>query len=425
MPQVSQNIWDIAIVGGGAAGLAAAAFLGRAGHRVLLLEKGPRVGKKLLATGNGTCNLSNRQAVPARYHGEDSSFVLPALEAFSPADTVAFFTSIGVDCRIREDGRIYPFSAQAAAVLDGLRLECRASGVEERCDAAVTRIQPQTGSFRLLTASGERVEARRVLVCTGGAAAPSLGGGTDGYSLLTSLGHTRTPLFPSIVQVRTDPTFLRAMKGIRIDGTLEFRLDGRPLARETGEILFTEYGLSGPAVMQISRPVSDWERRRRGAMMAVLNLLPEWEPDRLARRLADRRQLPERTLEDLLTGLLHKRVGQTVLRASGVGPLTRPAATACSSASVRDAAGIQAWSIPVTGTQGMGGAQVTAGGISTKEFSAQTLESRRIPGLYAAGELLDIDGDCGGFNLQWAWSSAYAAAMAISRSLTRTKGETP
>lgn len=421
---MDRQIWDAAVIGGGAAGLAAAAFLGRAGHRVLLLEKGPRVGKKLLATGNGTCNLSNRQATAVHYHGQDPAFVQPSFERFSPADAVEFFTSIGVDCQIRKDGRIYPLAVQAAAVLDGLRLECRARGVEERCGAAVTQIQPRGGGFLIRLSAGSPVETRRVLVCTGGAAAPALGGGTDGYGLLTALGHTRTPLFPSIVQVRTDPTFLRAMKGIRIDGALEFRLDGRPLARETGEILFTEYGLSGPAVMQISRPVADWERRKQGAMTAVLNLLPEWEPDRLARRLADRRSLPGRTLEDLLTGLLHKRVGQTVLRASGVGPLTRPAASLTNDELRTVAAGIQAWSIPVTGTQGMGGAQVTAGGISTKEFLPQTLESRRIPGLYAAGEVLDIDGDCGGFNLQWAWSSAYAAAQAISRSLIRPKGDT-
>ena len=411
---------DIAVVGGGAAGLAAASMVCRAAERplsVAILEKAPRVGRKLLATGNGTCNISNRYASPTRYHGRRPDFTAPALSAFTAEDARAFFTSIGVECTERENGRLYPLCEQAGAVLDCLRLECQACGVQELCDTAVTAIRPAGKEFTLETSRGV-LRAKRVLVVTGGAASPSLGGGADSYGLLTALGHTRTPLFPSIVQVRTDVQYVKAVKGVRVDATVSFVLNGKPLAEETGEVLFTEYGLSGPAVMQISRAVSDWERRRQGAMTAVLNLLPGMTGAELSDSLRRRIVMSGRTCGDLLTGLLQKRLGQTVLRSAGYGDLAEPVSSLTEGDRQRIADAITRWTIPVTGTQGMNGAQVTAGGIDTDGFDPRTMESRVVPGLYAAGEVLDIDGDCGGFNLQWAWASAYAAAKAMAASLS-------
>ncbi len=410
--------FDCVVIGGGAAGLSAACFLGRAAvaqgvrRRILLLEKAPRVGKKLLATGNGTCNITNMHADKRHYHGAPS-VAASVLRAFSAEQAVAFFRSIGVDCLVRNDGKVYPYSEQAAAVLDALRLECAALGVEIRCDAAVTALRPLDGGFALSVA-GESVTAQQVLVCVGGAAAPSLGGSAEGYTLLTALGYAKTPLFPSIVQLRTATEFVRAVKGIRVDATAGLYLDGRLQAENTGEVLFTDYGISGPAVMQISRAVGDWERRKKGNMTARLDLLPAWSESELCARIEERSRMAGRTLEDLLTGLLHKRVGQTVLRVSGVLPLTRTADTLTADECRCIASTIKRWELPVTGTQGFGGAQVTAGGIDVTAFDADTLMSRTHSGLFAAGELLDVDGDCGGFNLQFAWSSAYVAATAMA-----------
>ncbi len=410
--------WDAAIVGGGAAGLAAAIMLRRArpDGAVLVLEKAPRTGRKLLATGSGTCNLTNLTASPARYHGRDNSFTAPALAAFPPQAAVDFFASLGLVCRARDNGRVYPLCENAAAVLDCLRLELQSRGVEERCGCPVTRMEREgRGGFVLTTPEGP-VHAARVLVAAGGAAAPSLGGGADGYGLLTALGHTKTPLFPTIVQLKTDTTFVKAVKGLRVEGTVSLWLDGRQLAAETGEILFTEYGLSGPAAMQISRFAADWERRRQGTMEAQLDLLPTIDDKKIPPLLYDRRQaLGGRTLEDFLTGLLQRRLGQTVLRAAKVLPFTRQAGSLTDEELSAVAKTLKGWRLPITGTTGFGGAQATAGGISTAEFDPRTLESRQVPGLYAAGEVLDVDGDCGGFNLQWAWASAHAAAEAMAK----------
>lgn len=411
---------DCLIIGGGAAGLSAAVFLARRmpGCTIAVLERGARVGRKLLATGNGTCNLTHLKAGPSQYHGADPAFVTAALESFSPEAACTFFASIGVECRARDNGRVYPLCEQAAAVLDSLRLEGAARGVWEIPGSEVTGLAPEAGGFRV-TAGGDVYTARHVLVCTGGAAAPALGGGTGGYGLLTALGHTRTPLFPSIVQWKTDTTYVRALKGVRLDAHLTLELDGRPLAADTGELLFTEYGLSGPAAMQISRPVADWERRKQGLLTARIDCLPTIEAPHLRRLLQARTALPGRLLEDYLTGLLPKRLGQTLLRAAGLS-LSRPAAALTAAERETAAAVIKSWRIPVTGTQGMRGAQVTAGGVATRDFDPRTMASRLVPGLYAAGEVLDIDGDCGGYNLQWAWSSAFAAANAIADSLTNT-----
>lgn len=410
--------FDAAIIGGGSAGLAASVFLARkwsGKHSVVLLEKGPRVGRKLLATGNGTCNMSNAHAGKRYYHGKDPLFIETAMNAFPPEKTCEFFRSIGVESIKRENGRIYPLCEQAGAVLDCLRLEMQALGVNECCSSPVSGIRPERTGFRLILGS-ESIKAGRVLVCTGGAASPSLGGSADAYTLLTDLGHTRTPLFPSIVQVKTDNRFIKAAKGVRVGAGIAFYLDGKKLAEEQGEVLFTDYGLSGPAVMQGSRCVSDWERRRIGNMTALLNLLPDMEEENLLRSLQNRAKLKERTFGDLLTGLLQKRLGQTVMRAAGYGALSSPVSELSDNDLEKIAAAITHWEIPVLGTQGMGGAQVTAGGIATAEFNPQTLESCKVPGLYAAGEVLDIDGDCGGFNLQWAWASAFLAAASIAHS---------
>ena len=404
--------YDIIIVGGGASGLAAAVFCARfsdGGDGILLLERAARVGRKLLSTGNGTCNISNRNAVPAHYHGADAArFTAPALAAFPPSACADFFRSLGLLLVTEEEGREYPLCRQAAAVLDCLRLELQGHGVREQCDANVTALTPHRQGWEVTSSAGTFV-GRRVILCTGGAAAPSLGGSAESYALATALGHRKTPLFPSIVQVKTETEWVRAVKGLRTDATVTFALNGQPLCSHTGELLFTEYGISGPAVMQISRVVGDWERHKTGEMTAEIDLLPLISAKELNATLDVR---GNRRAEDYLTGVLHKRIGQTVCRAAGFA-LSQEMGSLNPDERERIVYQIKHFTLRVLGTQGFGGAQVTAGGIATKDICPHTMESRLASGVYLVGELTDVDGDCGGYNLQWAWASAYAAAKAV------------
>jgi len=408
----------IVIVGGGAAGLAAAVFCARrvGGEHVLLLEKQPRVGKKLLATGNGTCNLSNTTAAVSCYHGNNPAFVSSALSRFTPTDTVSFFESLGVKTEVRENGRIYPLCAQAAAVLDCLREEADALGVETRTDTAVKALRPIKGGVNVLTET-ETLCASAVLVAAGGMASASLGGSTDGYDLLTAIGHRKTPLFPAIVQIRTEKEAIKAVKGIRTEAVLTLKRNGRTEAVSEGEILFADYGVSGPAAMQIGRTAADWERRRQGEMTLSLDLLPTLSYAEVLEDLKRRAARPKRTRETMLTGLVQKRLGQTLIKAAGLAPLSDSTQTLSENELKRLASLLKQWTLSVSGSAGMNAAQVTAGGIDTADVDPETMQSCLVPHVYMAGEVLDIDGECGGFNLQWAWSSAFAAAQAMTEGL--------
>lgn len=410
--------YDVLIIGGGAAGLFAAAYLGRRASarrkhpRIAVWEKAPRVGKKLAVTGNGTCNLSHSPAAASCYHGSRQGFPADALAAFPPEKVCEVFRGIGVETHRRPDGRIYPTCLQASAVLDCLRLEMAANGVEEVVNTPVTRIIPQKGGFMVVSPEREAF-AHRVIVAAGGAASPSVGGCTDGYALLRALGcRIHTP-FPSVVPIRTETALVRALKGIRTDAGVSLIYHGQSIACAQGELLFTDYGLSGPAVMQISRHVGKWEQQKNGEMTARIDLLPTMSLKEVHELLLRRQQtLSGRQTEDWMTGFIHKRIGQTLLRSAKI-PFGAPLSSVDNAQRALLASRCKAWSIGVTGTVGFAAAQVTAGGADTLLFDPHTMECRHLPGLYAVGEVLDVDGDCGGYNLQWAWSSAMAASENI------------
>lgn len=394
----------VAVIGGGAAGLAAAITAAEAGHAVTVLERQGRVGRKLMATGNGRCNLSNLNWGPENYHGQDPAFALPALAAFPPAAALDFFRSLGLLTAAEPSGRVYPFSDQAGSVVDVLRLTAAARGAELRTGAEVLALERAGDGFRVRLA-GETLTAERVIVCCGGLAGEKLGGTRSGYVLLSSLGHRRTPLHPALVQLRTDPTYVRALKGVRAQAAVTLAAGGVPVASSSGEVQFTDYGISGPAVFEISRAASS----AAGDVTARLDLLPGLPRGELEGLLARRAEdLPGLPLENLLTGMLHNRLGQTVLRYAGFG-LAGTADGLAGADLGRIAAAVKDFTLPVTGTLGFDAAQVTAGGMDTAEFDPDTLQSRLVPGLYAAGEVLDVDGDCGGYNLQWAWASGRLA----------------
>ena len=403
-------IYDIAILGGGASGLMAACALSEGGRRTVILEKQGRVGRKLLSTGNGRCNLTNRNAKPSDYHGARQAAQY-ALKAWPPKRVEGVFARLGVPCAADEAGRVYPMSRQAASVLDALRLACDERGVETLTDFCVTGLVRAKAGFEAVAADGRRIRARCALVCTGGLAAPKLGASGEGYRLLEGLGHAILPRFAAIAALRTPPEPVRGLKGIRAEGEITLLSGGEALRTEAGEMLFADAGLSGIAAMQLARQVN--EALRAGRSCAVrLNLMPE------ALSLSERaRALPKRRAEDFLNGIVPRRLGQALVKAAGID-MARPAGSLTRSELQRLHDLLTGWTIPVTGTQGFDQAQVTAGGASMKDFDARAMRSLRCPGLFAAGEVLDVDGDCGGFNLQWAWSSALIAAEGINAYLT-------
>ena len=402
-----------AIIGGGASGLFAACLLARAGVETLLLEKQPRVGRKLLSTGNGRCNLSNLKASPADYHG-DARHVRAALEALPPRSAVAFFESIGLLCAPDEAGRVYPLSNQAAGVLDALRLCAGEAGARIETEFEAVKLLRRGNGFRILAADGRSVDADFALVAAGGMAAPKLGGGPGGYRLLEGLGHEITPRLPAIAALKTDPEAVRALKGIRMHGDLTLLCGAEALRRESGEILFSENGVSGIAAMQLARDVNLAARRGRACALRM-NFLPGAPEDCIDRRA---QALPHRAMEDFLSGVVPKRLGQVLVRQAGVQPLSLTARelSPAQRRAIREA--LTGWTIQIKGTLGFEQAQVTCGGAALSDFQPDTLESRLAPGLFAAGEVLDVDGDCGGFNLQWAWASAHLAAREILRRCT-------
>ena len=397
---------NVCVIGGGAAGMLAALTAAENGHRVLLLERQSRVGRKLLATGNGRCNLSNYHVSPAHYHG-GAGFCDFALSQFDVGETLQYFASLGLLTVSEASGRIYPMSNMAGSVLDVLRYALERPEIDLQTGQTVTAVRKMPEGFSVKTET-DTFSARCLILAAGGAAGSKVGGGMDGYRLAKSLGHHRTALYPSLVQLKTDPTYPRALKGVKAQCGISICRGSQVLARNSGEVLFTEYGVSGPAIFDLSRSVS----AGGSDLTCLLNFFPDWEEAEVLHWLSQRQAaMTAHEASTLLTGSCHTRLGQMICKSAG---FTNQRAAGLTRDDLRRIARQAThFALPITGTCGFDQAQVTAGGLDTSEFDPRTLQSRLVPGLYACGELLDIDGDCGGYNLQWAWSSGRLAGKLL------------
>ena len=397
---------NVCVIGGGAAGMLAALTAAENGHRVLLLERQSRVGRKLLATGNGRCNLSNYHVSPAHYHG-GAGFCDFALSQFDVGETLQYFASLGLLTVSEASGRIYPMSNMAGSVLDVLRYALERPEIDLQTGQTVTAVRKMPEGFSVKTET-DTFSARCLILAAGGAAGSKVGGGMDGYRLAKSLGHHRTALYPSLVQLKTDPTYPRALKGVKAQCGISICRGSQVLARNSGEVLFTEYGVSGPAIFDLSRSVS----AGGSDLTCLLNFFPDWEEAEVLHWLSQRQAaMAAHEASTLLPGSCHTRLGQMICKSAG---FTNQRAAGLTRDDLRRIARQAThFALPITGTCGFDQAQVTAGGLDTSEFDPRTLQSRLVPGLYACGELLDIDGDCGGYNLQWAWSSGRLAGKLL------------
>jgi predicted Rossmann fold flavoprotein len=398
---------EIAVVGGGASGLmaaaSAAAFGARQGHalRIAVLEKNDRVGKKLLATGNGRCNLTNLRAEPSRYHG-DTDRCIQVLKDASPRKILTTFEEMGLFCRELEGGRVYPYSLQGSSVLNLLRRRLEALGVETICNFPVTDIKKTKNGF--LASSGEEsISAERVVFCSGGKAGPQFGTDGSAFPLLKSLGHSVTPLRPALVPVKSKPERLRPLKGVRCPAKATFLVRGKPIAFTEGEVQFTETTLSGICIFELARCAN-----ASGEEEISLDLAPETGEAELTERLRRMEEsFPGLPSAQLLEGMLHLALAVEVVRQAETGGRADFSGIA---RTVKD------FRFPVLGTLSWTQAQVTAGGVPTGETD-ENFQSKSCKGIYLCGELLDVDGDCGGFNLHWAWATGLAAGEAAAKSV--------
>ena len=398
---------DVIIIGGGAAGMIAAISAAERHRKVLLIEKADRPGRKILASGNGRCNLMNTGE--PRYYG-DARFAGKVLDNCSRKDLSAFFRNYGLFLNEEGEGRVYPMTSQSVSVLSVLQNALKLNDVSVRLNCRAESIRKEDPVFRVFASNGEMFEAERLIVACGGAAQPKLGGTTDGYGILSGFGHTIIPPAPSLVPLNTDARSISGLSGIRIRCTVSLIHGNELLHREEGEVLFTDYGVSGICVMQCARFI------RENESYLTLNLLQHAFTDRRA-AVAELRERKKRFASCspvwLLNGILPERVSFAVLKQAGVSLRGETAGEISDEAIGKVADTAFAYRINITGSRGFDYAQVTAGGADCGEFDPSSMESVLISGLYAAGEVLNVDGDCGGFNLMFAFASGRIAGCAV------------
>lgn len=406
----------VMIIGGGASGLTAAIAAARQGADVTILEHMDRVGRKLLSTGNGRCNMTNLSVRAEYFRCSQKQFPMKVLDRFSVWDTLTFFDELGIVTKNR-NGYIYPNSNQASAVLDTLCMEAEHLGVKILCSCQVRQARQLRKDgrrqFQVETDQGTFI-CSSLILAAGSQAAPSTGSDGSGYELAKAFGHLIIKPLPALVQLRCEGKQYKQLAGIRCEASLKMLVDGGAIAGEEGELQLTDYGISGIPVFQISRFASvaldDGKE-----VTVMIDFLPSQSRDESRRFLKKRAERMEyRACGDLLTGVLNKKLALVLLKLSGI----RQDLTV---GEVKPhqwdklLVNLKCYEAKVTATNPFEQAQVCCGGVDTRDVRPDTMESRLVPGLYLAGELLDVDGICGGYNLQWAWSTGMIAGNSAGR----------
>lgn len=411
---------ELLIIGGGASGLMAAIAARDMGMDAAIIESNDRIGKKILTTGNGRCNITNETIaadIERHYHCCRAGFPVKALQAFTVRQTVDFFQTLGLPLTTLDGGKMYPLSLQASSVLDIFRLALEERGVPQYFQHKAVAVALEQDGFAVHCRTEEGMQvlhSKKLLLCTGGKAAPQTGSDGSGYALAQSLGHRLVTPVPALVQLKLDYKHLKALSGIKFEGQARIWVNGRCEDSQAGEILFTDYGISGPPVLSLSRVASLHLKQGAGIHIAV-DMMPGKTEKELEDFLENHWGLfGHRSAHDAFVGIVHKKLIPTLLKEAGVSELHKP----CWDLDWKEKKTLlrllKNWEFPVTDTNSFTNAQVTAGGIDTADVNPETLESKLVPGLYLAGEVLDVDGDCGGYNLQWAWSSGYVAARSCA-----------
>lgn len=400
---------QIAVIGGGASGLVAAISAARQGAHVIIVEKMNKLGKKILATGNGRCNMTNQHCHVLEHYKGNQTFIEKVFDQFNVNDTLFFFEELGILHKTESAGRVYPFSDQAASVLDVFRMELERLNVKVLCETSVNKIEKENNSYVIHCEKNRDIQADKVILACGGKAGSQFGSSGEGYVLTKSFGHAVIKPRPALVQVISEEWFNKKLKGVRAKGKVSLTCNGNILSYAYGEIQFTEDGFSGICVFDISRDVNVCLGKRQKCSI-ILDLFPDYHFKDIETMLQMRVAYAyEKTIEDFLVGMMNNKLIPVVLKLSGISDTSRHCASLSAKQLKQIASLLKNWEIPVKRTRSWEHAQVTAGGVSTKEINPSTLESEKAAGLYFTGEIIDVDGICGGYNLQWAWSTGYIA----------------
>lgn len=409
---------DVVILGGGASGLTAAITAKDFGLDVAIVEGTDRIGKKILTTGNGRCNITNSLiGFPfSNFHSSNAGFFIKTLSRFSVEDTKAFFLNLGLPIIELEKGKSYPQSLQASSVVDILKMSLEEREIPVYSSYKVKSIHKAKGKFVLSTGNEDSpvIKCKKLIMACGGKSAPKTGSDGSGYTLAKNLGHSIVEPNPAIVQLKLSHNKLKALSGIKFNGYAEVLCNGESIRKDFGEILFTDYGISGPPILQISREASLGCFKGKDVKI-VVDMMPEKSLKELEDFLEGHFAVFScREVINSLIGIVNKKMIPILLKEAGIDNLHKP----CYELTWKEKKSLinlmKSWEFKCTGTNGFQAAQVTTGGVNTKEVDSETLQSKIVDNLYFCGELLDVDGDCGGFNLQWAWSSGFTVALSCT-----------
>ena len=396
--------YDVTIIGAGAAGMMAAITASGNGKRVALIDKNPQLGRKLLATGNGRCNLTNSVVTLDCYHGANPEFIETVLSQFDQHATLEFFQDLGLVVKEESGGRVFPRTNQASSVVEVLKQHL--NKVDVMLEAEVVGIE-RSSLWKTSLKSGKILQSDKLIIATGGRAAFYLGSTGDGLYWAKKLGHSLTPIHAALVPIEIVEQWPKDIQGIKVEAGVWATCGNDKICESAGDVLFTSYGVSGPAIMAQARSVAPL--LQTSEVLLHIDLFPDMAQDQLDRTVlrvfgSDGRKM----LRDALVGLLPSGMIPVILRLTGLAETERIAAIT-KSKRLEIVRTLKDLTLTVLKLRPLKEAQVTAGGINSEEIDPQSLQSRLVKGLYFAGEMLDVDGDSGGYNLQWAWSSGYVA----------------
>lgn len=415
------EVFDVVVIGGGAAGLMAAISAARCGVQTMILEHKEKTGKKLLSTGNGKCNYTNARQGVSYYRGEDPAFVVSAFKQFGFEETVAFFEEIGVVPKVK-NGYYYPASEQAQAVLDVLRLEANFLRVREVCNCNILDVC-KTGELFYIKTNCGHFATKSLIFATGLLAAPKSGSDGSAFQYIEAFGHHFVDVVPALVPLQGKQAFFKNLAGIRAEMNATLFVENIQIAADRGELQLTDYGVSGIPIFQLSRFATKALAERKKVHI-LIDFLPDNTCEEVTalfeRRLHKVTQ--KKTVCECFVGLFNRKLIEVLLKEAGIGLGDSPKKLAMEQIE-RLAKVAKALRVDVTGSKSFEQAQVCAGGISTAELCADTMESTLIKGLFFAGEVIDIDGMCGGYNLQWAWSSGFVAGENAAKRIMNEEQE--